>query len=94
MRRVVIEAQPTRGQRVDVRRLDLRAEATRVGIAHVVHVDDHDVGRAHAGARRCRPPGLGVRARVFYPAPKSRRVVAAAVHVHLGFASISEGFDA
>ena len=82
MRRVVIEAQAARGQRVDVRRLDLRAEASRVGIAHVVHVDDHDVGRARAGAGRLRPPRLGFRARSSHRPPKSCRVVAPAVRGH------------
>ena len=46
VRRVMRETQATRGERIDVRRLDLGTEAAGIGPAHVVHVDDDDVRRA------------------------------------------------
>ena len=63
MRGVVVEAQTAGGNRVDIRRLDLGAIAAEIGKAHVVHVDDDDVGAAGLGLRDRFPPGLGGLAR-------------------------------
>ena len=59
MRGVVVKAQPAGGNRVDVGRLDVGAIAAEIGKAHVVHVDDDDVGAAGFGFRDRLPPGLG-----------------------------------
>ena len=59
MRGVVVKAQAAGGNRVDIGCLDLGAIAAEIGIAHVVHVDDDDVGAAGLGLRDWLPPRLG-----------------------------------
>ena len=59
MRGVVVEAQTPCRQCVDVGRVNLAAKATHICVAHVVHVDDDNIGRALGGASGFRPPGFG-----------------------------------
>ena len=63
MRRVVVESNTARGDRIDVRRLDLGAVAADVGKAHVVHVEHDDVRPAGFRGAGGRPPRLGFFAR-------------------------------
>ena len=69
---VVGEPHTARGQRVDVRGVDLRAVAAGVGPAHVVHEHDDDVRAAFSGFLALRPPGGGLLAGAAYPAAECR----------------------
>ena len=55
---VVVKTQSPCCQRVNMGRVDLTAKTADVRVAHIVHVDDDDVGRSLGGALGFRPPGL------------------------------------
>jgi len=72
------EAQAAGGERVDVRREDLAAEAAEVGEAQVVEQDHHDVGCALGGGRARPPPGRrGGERRTDRPEPAVAGIAAA-----------------
>ena len=65
---VVGQAHAASGQGVDVRRVDLGAVTAGVGPAHVVHENDHDVGRTFLRGAALWPPGRGFLAGTTYGA--------------------------
>ena len=58
MRRIMREADPAAGERIDVGCRDLRAVTADIGPAHIVHQDDHDIWRSRSRAHRQIPVRL------------------------------------
>src|SRR5690606_4221685 len=57
---VVAEPQSAGCQPVDVRRIDLGAKCSEIGVAQVIQQYDNDIGRTGLRRNRRRPPGLRV----------------------------------